>query len=281
MAALAFADVLLPDTLKRLEACLDHIRDRGPMDKVYAVVNQKGGAGKTTTVISLGAVWAAWGLRVRAIDADPQAGSATFWLPPQRKAPDLKAVYFDEATLDEATAETAVPGLYLVPSDKTLGQVEYANLPDANLSMRSAIAESAKYDVTLLDCRPTLGVLTVSQLVAAPEVIIPLGASGMDVPGLVELADTLATVRRRLNPALRVTAVVVCDDADTLLSRDVRAQLEEDYPDAVHWRIRHSVRVAEAPFAHKPLTEYAPDAPPTREYIGLAAELLIRQGVSA
>lgn len=277
--ALEFADVLSSETLGRLERELERLRSVTPGNRVIAVANQKGGAGKTTTASTLGAVWAAWGLRVRLVDADPQLGSLSFWLPPQRVAPDLRAVYFDEATLDQATVETSVPGLFLVASDKTLGQVEYANLADANLAMRSAIRESTPVDITLLDCRPSLGVLTVSQLAAADEILIPLGASGLDLPGLMELAETLETVKRRLNPGLRVSAVVVCHDSETKLSRKVRNQLEEDYPDAIHWRIRRSVRVEEAPFAHEPLTTFAPDVPATQEYIRLAAELLLRGSV--
>jgi chromosome partitioning protein len=250
-------------------------------ERVFAVVNQKGGAGKTTTAVTLAAIWAAWDLRVRIIDGDPQMGSATFWLPPQwpegASPKDLRSVFFDEVGLDEATAPTTVPGVFIVPSDKTLGQVEYAQLADANLTVRTALKESReRFQITLYDCRPSLGVLTVAGLTAANEVIVPLGASGMDLPGLIELGETQETVRRRLNPDLRVAAVVVCHDSETILSRDVRNQLEEDYPEAVRWRIRRSVRVEEAPLAHEPLTTFAPDVTPTKDYAGLAAELITR-----
>lgn len=247
-------------------------------EDVYAVVNQKGGAGKTTTTITLAAVWASWGLRVRIIDGDPQLGSATYWLPPEwgdRTPQDLRAVFFDESSLDEATAATSVPGVWIVPSDKTLGQVEYAQLADPNLQIREALRESKEhFHVTLYDCRPSLGVLTVAGLAAAQKLIIPLGASGMDVPGLMELNDTLDIVRRRLNPGVPVSAVVVCHDSDTILSRDVRARLDEDYPASIRWRIRRSVRVEEAPFEHEPLTTFAPELPATKDYAGLAGALL-------
>lgn len=274
----------LPDDVRRqLAALLAQLRDPhggSPLGRVYAVVNQKGGAGKTTTAVTLGAIWASWGLRVRLIDVDPQLGSATYWLPPQwneKPQYDLRHVYFEEASLDQATAATVVPGLYLVPSYKTLAQVEYAGLADANLRLRDALRESGTpIDITLIDCRPSLGVLTVSALTAADELLITLGASGMDIPGLIELAETRETVRRRLNPALRVGAVVVCHDSKTNLSTQVRVQLDADYPDALRWRIARSVRVEEAPFAHEPLTTFAPEIRPTREYVGLAANLLLR-----
>jgi chromosome partitioning protein len=278
-STLAYADVLLDERAGRLAEVLARIKAEGPFRKVYAVVNQKGGVGKTTTVVTLAAVLARWGLRVRIIDADPQAGSATFWLPPVGgPLPDLRDVYFDEATLDQATYPTTVPGVYIVPSTKTLGQVEFAGLADANLAMASAIDQSEPFDVTLLDCRPSLGVLTVSQLVAGKDgLIVPLSASGMDVPGLVELSETIGTVKRRLNKGLRVAVVVVCDDADTRVSKDTKKQLLVDYPHALHWRIRHSVRVQEAPFEHQPLTVFCPDSPPTHEYIKLGAELLLKE----
>lgn len=278
-ATLAFADVLLEERAGRLAEVLARIKAAGPFQRTYTVVNQKGGVGKTTTVVTLAAIWASWGLRVRIVDADPQAGSATFWIPPQRTGPDLRDVYFDEASLDEATHPTTIPGVFIVPSSKTLAQVEFAGLADANLAMRAAITDAEPYDITLLDCRPSLGILTVSQLVAGSKVMIPLSASGMDVPGLVELSETLGTIKRRLNKDLAVEAIVVCDDADTIVSRDVKRQLEKDYPNALHWRIRHSVRVQEAPFAHKPLTDFAPASPPTHEYIKLAAELLLKEVV--
>lgn len=252
--------------------------------RVIAVVNQKGGAGKTTTAVTLGATLAAWGLRVRLLDADPQLGSATFWLPPQwsdRKPQDLRAVFFDEATLDEATAPTTVERLDLVPSDHTLGQVEYAKdqIVDVNSTLQAALEEAKPYAFTLLDCRPSLGALTVSALAAATEVLVPLGASGMDVPGLIELNRTLRVVRKRLNPDLRVSTVVVCHDSETLLSGEVRKQLATDYPDAVRGRIRRSVRVEEAPFAHQTLLDFAPRATPTIDYAQLAARMLLQEAV--
>lgn len=276
-------DSLPDDVRKELTAFLEQLREShgSPLGRTYAVVNQKGGAGKTTTAVTLGSVWASWGLRVRLIDVDPQLGSATYWLPPQwangQQQFDLRHVYFEEASLDQATAPTVVPGLHLVPSYKNLAQVEYAGLADANLRLRDALSESSTpVDITLIDCRPSLGVLTVSALTAADELLITLGASGMDVPGLIELAETRETVQRRLNPNLRVGAVVVCHDSNTNLSTQIRSQLDADYPDALRWRIARSVRVEEAPFAHEPLTTFAPEIRPTREYVGLAANLLLR-----
>ncbi|MBA3489975.1 MAG: ParA family protein [Pyrinomonadaceae bacterium] len=278
----ALEDQLDADLWKQVKAERDKLlTSSAPRRRIFAVVNQKGGAGKTTTAVTLGAIWASWGLRVRIIDGDPQKGSATYWLPPQweegAKVADLKDVYFDDKTLDEATAPTSVPNLYLVASDKKLGQVEYAQLADANLSMKSALQDSLEdFHITIFDCRPSLGVLTVSALTAAEELLIPLGASGMDVPGLVELNETLETILKRLNPELDVAAVVICHDSDTLLSREVRKQLDQDYPSAIRHKVPRSVRVEEAPFAHEPITTYAPTNPATIAYVELAALLLLR-----
>ena len=245
----------------------------------YVITNQKGGQGKTTTAVNLGTELAVAGARVRVIDCDPQMGSATYWLPPQwddvppHERRDLAHVLLGQATLDEATWPTAVPGFAIVPSFHTAAQFEAVRPPGADLVLRQAIDAATVYDVTLVDCPPNLGLLTVTAITSADDVIVPVKPGGLDLAGVSDLNQTLALVRQRLNPALRVRAVVVCDRLRTNLAGAVEQQLAADYPDAVHHAIRHTVAASEAPTLHRPLREHAPRATATADYRDLAARL--------
>ena len=244
----------------------------------YVATNQKGGQGKSTTAVNLGAEFAHMGLQVRIWDCDPQLGSATFWLPPQwdgadRERFDLLHVLMGEVTPAAATWPTTVPGLSIVPSFKTLAQFEVLRPPGAELVLRQAIDRSVPHDVEIVDCAPNLGLLTVAGITAADEIIITCKPGGLDMAGVSDLNATLKLVRDRLNPALRVTAVVICDKLRSTLAGEVERQLQADYPDALHQSIRHTVRVGEAPFEHKPLREYAPRATATTDYRALAGRL--------
>lgn len=280
---LALLEHLAKETREEIETvlrkALAEIRAEGRR-RVYAVVNQKGGAGKTTSALTLAAVWASWGLRVRLIDGDPQTGSATYWLPPQYPDGDprytLRDVYLGNCSLDEATYPTTVPGLFIVPSDGTLDEVERAHIAGSDLAMKAALADTKlDIDIEIFDTRPTLGTLTVSAMAASHELLITLGASGMDLPGLMDLGRTRALVKTRLNPEMNVLSVVITRDGETMLSSDVRKQLKIDYPDALHARIPASVRVQEAPLDRKPLTTFAPNNPATVAYVELAARVLV------
>jgi chromosome partitioning protein len=246
------------------------------------ITNQKGGQGKTTTTVELGAVLASRGAMVRIVDADPQIGSATFWLPPQYdgagERPDLSHVLLGQAGLDEATWPTTVPGLYIVPSYHTAGQFEAVRPPGADLILRQAIDDGQDFDITLIDCPPNLGLLTVTAITAADDVIIPCQPGGLDLAGVSDLNQTLALVRRRLNPALHVTAVVVCGKMRSNLASAVEQQLAADYPDAIHRTIRRAVTASEAPAAHQPLQQYAPRATAAADYRALADALYQERG---
>lgn len=243
--------------------------------RCIAVVNQKGGAGKTSTAVTLAAIWAAGGQAVRLVDADPQKAGATLWLMGREPGPGektLRGFYFDEHSVDDAAVEV-LPNLRLIPSDKSLKQVENERPAGGELALRDWLAE-APPAITIIDCPPSLGLLSVSALVAAEELVIPVRASGLDLEGMAELNSTLAVVRKRLNTGLRISAVLVTDALENNLTRDVHASLERDYPDAQVLRIRHSVRTQEAPTRYEPLTSYAPEATTTQDYRRLADLLL-------
>lgn len=247
-------------------------------------VNRKGGSGKTTSAIQLAAAFAAWGLRARLTDGDAQMASASYWLPPQapRGYPTLLDVFMGEATLAEVTAPTSVPGVRIVPSLDTLARVESERPPGSDgLLAAEYDADSDAADVELLDAAPALGLVTVSMLAASTDVVVMVKTSTLDLVGAAEMAKPLSLIRRRLNPTLRISAVLmVDDDKDTTLSRGMVERLTEDYPSAFVHRVPHSVRAREAPGAHQPVLDYAPDNPVSHAYWNLAATLVPVLGLS-
>lgn len=245
----------------------------------YVITNQKGGQGKTTTVVGLGGEFAATGRRVRMHDCDPQSASVTFWFPPlwddvePARRFDLSHVLLGQASLDEATWPTGIPGLSVVPSFLSLTQFETLRPPGADLVLRQALDEAEPYDVELIDCPPNLGLLTVTALAAADEAIIPVLPGGLDLAGVSDLNQTLGIVKKRLNPDLVVAAVILRRIHRTSFGEAIERQLIADYPDAIFQVIRHSVRTQEAPTANKTLRDYAPKATTTADYRQLAARL--------
>lgn len=247
------------------------------------IANRKGGSGKTTSAVQLGAALAAWGLRVRLIDGDPQLASATYWLPPQRPAPfpTLLDVFTGEATLPEVTAPTTVERLSIAPSLDTLQQVELQRPPGADLLLAGEItADPTPPDVEIMDAPPSLGTVTVSMLAAARHLIVAQRASGLDYVGTAELARPVDLVRRRLAPQLAVSAVVlVATTARASITGGMVERLVQEHPAALVHQVPHSVRATEAPGAHQPMHIYAPDNPVTIAYWRLAAALVPRLGL--
>ena len=247
-----------------------------------AIVNRKGGSGKTTTAVQLAAAFAAWGARVRITDGDPQLASATYWLTPQRPAgsPTLLEVFLGDATLRDVTAPTGVPGVRIVPSLDTLARVEAERPPGSDTLLAAEYdADQDDVDVEILDAAPSMGLVTVAMLTAATDLAIVIKTSTLDYVGAAELGRPLTLIRRRLNPDLSTTAVVMVDtDGQTALSRSLAARLKQEYPDAIVQPIPHSVRAREAPGQHQPLIDYAPDNPVTMAYWRLAAALVPRLG---
>jgi len=245
----------------------------------YVITNQKGGQGKTTTAVGLGAEFAAAGYRVRMVDCDPQYASLTFWFPPKwddippDQRYDLSHVLMGQVSLDQATWPTVVPGLDIVPSYKSVTQFEALRPPGADLVLRQALDEAEPCGITLIDCPPNLGLLTVTAIASADEVIIPVLPGALDVAGVSDLNQTLALVRKRLNPDLRVAAIILRRIHRTGLAVAIEQQLLADYPDAIHQIIRHAVKIAEAPNFHATLRDYAPAATATADYQAFAERL--------
>lgn len=246
-------------------------------------IMQKGGSGKSTCAVCLANELALMGLRVRVWDVDAQRGGATHWLGPihangSGEAPmNLVHLFQGEASPDEVTYPTKVPGLYVVPSYTSLKQVELNPPPGVHQVIQWAIANTSEpYHVEITDCGPTLGQLTIAALTATPNVIIPLKASGFDLDALTELNKTLALTKTRLAPDLRVAAVLLSEVTKSNLTKAVFDGMCRDYPDALIMGIRQNTKVREAslPTILQPLHEYAPTATVRNDFQFLAKNLI-------
>ena len=250
-----------------------------------AIANQKGGVGKTTTVINMGAALAELGKRVLIIDLDPQANAST-WLG-SVDARALYEVFENGAPLEDAIRPTDVKGLDLVPSSSWMTRAERnaATQAGAEMILRSAVDEMdpGAYDYMLMDCPPALGLLCYSALAACGEVLVPVQTRVMPLAGLVALTQTIDTVKLRLNRRLRLSAVLPCQvDNRTALSKEVVEALREKFGDVVMQNvIRESVRVAEAPGHQLPVGLYAPDSSAADDYRRAAEEFDARSHAHA
>ncbi|HEY3968153.1 MAG TPA: AAA family ATPase [Planctomycetaceae bacterium] len=256
-----------------------------------AVMNQKGGVGKTTTSVNLAAGLALQGKRVCVLDLDPQAhASLHLGIEIVGETPTIYHAFAGEKTLAQVRRLVA-PQLWLVPSniDLAAAEMELVDTPGRELILRGSIDQllaTEPYDYLIMDCPPSLGVLTINALSAAEEVMIPLQPHFLALHGLSKLLETTALVTRRLNRKLRVSGVVLCmHESNTRLAADVAADLSEflSGSDAeAPWsqarifstKIRRNIKLAEAPSYGKSIFEYAPKSPGAADYLGMVVEVL-------
>ena len=254
------------------------------MGQTIACANQKGGVGKTTTVVNLGSYLALAGERVLVVDLDPQ-GNATSGLGFDRNLIE-RSVYdavIDGAHIADLTAPGPIVGLDIVPSAIALAgaEVELAPIEGRERRLARLLSEIAtEYDYVLVDCPPSLGLLTVNALTAADSVLIPLQCEYYALEGLTQLLATLDLVRDHLNPDLAVKGVVLTMfDGRTKLSADVAAEVRRHLKDRVFDTvIPRSVRLSEAPSHGLPIARYSPDSTGALAYAALTAELRVRDG---
>lgn len=250
------------------------------MSHIYAFANQKGGVGKTTTAVNLGAFLATNDKRVLLIDLDPQA-NATSSLGFDKHKVKLSTydALINETPLPDVIQLTKRVHLDLAPSAVALSgaEVELVPLPDREKRLkRSVEAVSANYDYVLIDCPPSLGLLTVNALVAAQGVIVPVQCEYLALEGLTRLMQTISIVRKSLNPRLSVRGMLMTMfDGRARLSKQVVEEVRKHFPDRVFETIvPRSVRLSEAPSYGEPIQSYAPSSSGGVAYAQLASELL-------
>ncbi len=250
------------------------------MSRVFAIANQKGGVGKTTTAINLAASLAASDLRVLVIDSDPQ-GNATTGLGVSKNGdrPSLYHVLLGDASPADAIAATELEGLHLISADKNLvgANLELVDIPNREFRLRERIAELRKqYDFVIIDCPPALDLLTLNALVAADSVLVPIQCEFFALEGISELMDTIDRIRQSFQHPLEVEGILLTMyDDRTNLTRQVSTDLKDFFGDDVFKTvIPRSVRLAEAPSFGKPILTYDPRSRGAESYIKLAKEIL-------
>lgn len=249
---------------------------------ILAVVNQKGGVGKTTTAINLGAALAELGRRLLLVDLDPQANSTSgLGLNPARARLTIYHLLTGEATVEQVIVPSSVPGLLLIPSQLDLAgaEIELAIMPERETRLRKALASLPEViDYVIIDCPPSLGLLTLNALTAATAMLIPTQCEFFALEGLSHLLYTHQLVRSRLNSALQISGILMTQfDARTTLSWDVLEEVRRTYPSHVlKTLIPRNVRISEAPSHGKSVIEYDPTCRGAQAYRELAKELLER-----
>ncbi len=251
--------------------------------RIIAMCNQKGGVGKTTTCINLGAALAEYGRRVLVVDFDPQ-GAASVGL--GINALDLETTIYTlitnpKAQIEDAIQPTAIRNLDVLPANIDLSAAEVQLVNEvARESVLSRVLRPVvdKYDVILIDCQPSLGLLTVNALTAAHGVIVPVETEFFALRGVALLVETIETVRDRINPRLKIDGIIpTMVDTRTLHSREVLDRLEGTFGDLVYdTKIRRTIKFADASVATEPITTHAPTHGGAKAYRRLAREVIFR-----
>jgi chromosome partitioning protein len=251
------------------------------MGTIYAIANQKGGVGKTTTAVNVAACIAEAGYPTLLVDIDPQANATVGLGLEKHLVPSIYDVLSGDATAAEAIRRSDIDGLSVLPASPDLAgaNVELPRVEGSEGRLRDALAPIRDdYAFTLLDCPPSLGPLTVNALVAADRVIVPVQTEYFALEGLAGLLDTLALVQRELNPRLTVAGMLLTmHDNRTRLARDVEREVREHFPSLVFDTvIPRNVRVGEAPSYGRPVIHHDPHCPGADAYFALAKEVAAR-----
>ena len=250
------------------------------MSRIYALANQKGGVGKTTTAINVAACIAEAGARVLLVDFDPQANATTgLGLRPPRGRSTYDLLH--GAAMRDIIVETSTPGLALAPAhpDLAAAAVELPDRGDRDRILGAALAEVGdEYPYVLVDCPPSLGMLTINALAAANRLIVPVQCEYYALEGLAQLLETVELIRARVNPRLSLTGLLLTmHDGRTRLSADVAREVRSHFgPKVFASVIPRSVRIAEAPSHGRPISTYDPRSTGAEAYYRVALEVVER-----
>ncbi|MBW3588915.1 MAG: ParA family protein [Actinobacteria bacterium] len=254
-----------------------------PQGKIIAVVNQKGGVGKTTTTLNLGAALVEHGAKVLLVDFDPQGAlSVGIGFNPNALEATVYDLLLDSSiTFQDVKVSTKVEGLDLIPANIDLSAAEIMLVSEVareQLLKRALEAAQPEYHYILIDCPPSLGLLTVNALTASETVVIPLETEYFALRGMALLVDTIEKVQERLNPELKIEGIVATMlDSRTVHGREVLSRVTDAFGDKLFKTVIHkTIRFAEAPVAGETILTYAPSSAGAQEYRDLAREVMSR-----
>lgn len=263
----------------------DPLRPAGP--RIIAIANQKGGVGKTTTTINLGAALAQLGCKILIVDLDPQGNASTgLGIEADDREYTTYELLLDDVALSDVIRPTATPGLHIVPAtvDLSSADVELVSNEKRSFLLHDALRQFAMdelaFDYILIDCPPSLNLLTVNAMVAAHSILVPLQSEFFALEGLSQLMLTIREVRQTANAALRIEGVVLTMyDIRNNLSQQVEADARENLGELVFKTVvPRNVRLSEAPSFSKSVLDYDPDSKGAKAYLALAEELLRNHG---
>jgi chromosome partitioning protein len=275
-------------TLPESESPLAQQNAAAPRPRILAISNQKGGVGKTTTAVNLATAMAAVNKKVLVIDLDPQGNASTsLGIDQKHRAVNTYHLLVGESKLTDAIAATSVPNLFVVPSgvDLAAAELELVDVEHRHARLKMALSEQARdYDFILIDCPPSLGLLTLNALVAAHAVMVPLQAEFLALEGISHLVRTIDRIRKGFNPTLEIQGIVLTmvdkrNNLSDMVESDVRGFFGEKVYTTV---IPRNVRISEAPSHGKPILLYDFASKGAQAYLNLAGEVLKReQGLAA
>ncbi len=251
--------------------------------RILAVSNQKGGVGKTTTAVNLATAMAAVNKKVLVIDLDPQGNASTsLGIDHKHRTINTYHLLVGDAKLKSAVAETSIPNLHVVPSgvDLAAAELDLVDVENRHARLKTALAEQGdEYDFILIDCPPSLGLLTLNALVAAHAVMVPLQAEFLALEGISHLVRTIERIRKGFNPTLEIQGIVLTmvdkrNNLSEMVENDVRSYFGEKVYTTV---IPRNVKISEAPSHGKPILIYDLGSKGAQAYLNLAGEVLKRE----
>ena len=252
------------------------------MTKIIAIANQKGGVGKTTTAINLSTAMAAINKKVLLIDSDPQGNASTgLGINEEERIPSLYQLLTKNAFDEASIKKTLIPNMDIITStqDLSAAEIELVDIKDREKILKNILTKTQNYDYILIDCPPTLGLLTINGLVAAHSVMIPMQCEFFALEGLSALINIVKMIKSNLNPEIKIEGVVLTmfdkrNSLSSLVEKDVRGHFKERVYNTV---IPRNVRVSEAPSHGKPVLIYDTRCVGSQAYISLAKEVILNQ----